>query len=185
MPKTNEEFLNDVVLKIGLIGFGQARRAINSRTLREHLDLFVDAVGEAVLNVPHYWAVHYHDGRGPVKARPGHKLVWFANPEEDPRLTGGYPKEKADVRRLTRAQFQNALRRNLQARRQGKAPPVIITTFSVGTDPELFFDNNDGMRGFKNKAFKTARNDFSKHVRDTLNEEGLLNDKDTAVGHLF
>ena len=185
MAKTTDEFLEEIVVKIGLVGFRQAKAAINSKTLKRFLELFIDEVGEGVLNVPHFWAVHYHDGRGPVRARPGHKLVWFRDPDEDPRLKGGRPIKKANVKRLTRAQFQRALQLNLAARRRGQEPPVIISTFSVGTDPELFFDNDHGMAGYSERAFKTIKKDFSKFVLDTLKEEGLLRDKDQAVGKLF
>lgn len=182
MSKKTDEFLDDVVRRVGAIGFSQAKAAIDSRTLRQHLDFFVDAVGEGVLNVPHYWAVWFHDGRGAIRSRPGKKLVWFRAPDEDPRLAGGRPKTTAEVKRLTRAQFQQALRRNRDAIRAGRVPPVIITTFSGATSPELFFDNDRGMQGFSERSSRLIRKEFSKFVLKSLKDEGLLNDQDVAVG---
>ena len=185
MAKKTDEFLDDLVRRIGAIGFRQAKSAIDSRTLRQHLDFFVDEVGEGVLNVPHYWAIWFHDGRGAIRSRPGKKLVWFRVPKEDPRLAGGRPKNLSDVKRLTRSQFQQALRRNRDAIRRGPAPPVIITNVSGPTTPEKFFDNDVGMQGYSERSFKLIQKEFSKFVLKSLKDEGLLRDQDVAVGKLF
>ncbi len=86
-----------------------ARAACTSRTLRQALRVIRSEDG-FVLNVPHYWAQFFHDGRGPVNARPGHKIVFYKNPGDDPRIAGGYPVRLADVRKLTRAEFYRDLK---------------------------------------------------------------------------
>lgn len=86
-----------------------ARAACQSKTLREALRVIPTENG-FTLNVPHYWAQWFHDGRGPVTARPGHKLVFYKNPADDPRIQGGYPVRLSQVRRLTKAEFYRDLR---------------------------------------------------------------------------
>ena len=101
-----------------------ARAACTSRTLRAALRVIRTDDG-FVLNVPHYWAQFFHDGRGVVNARPGHKLVFYKNPAEDPRLAGGYPVRLSDVRKLTRDEFYRDLRAGklIVAERVGPAGP--------------------------------------------------------------
>lgn len=94
------------------------------RTFRAHMR-FVKARGKAgVTNVrlPHYWATAYHEGRGPVRARPGRWLVYWRDPARDPRLSDGRPPlKRSDRRRLTREEWIRAV----------KDPGVVITK-SVG-----------------------------------------------------
>ena len=100
-----------------------ARSACQSRTLRAALTATVTPDGLRI-SVPHYWAPFFEQGRGNVSARPGHKLVFYRNPADDPRITGGYPIRRSDVRRLTKAEFY----RDLKA---GK----LVVTDSVGPAP--------------------------------------------------
>jgi hypothetical protein len=101
-----------------------ARAACTSRTLRQALQVQRTEFGFR-LHVPHYWAQFFHDGRGSVTARPGHKLVFYKNPAEDPRLSRGYPVRLADVRRLTKGEFYRDLRAGklIVAERVGPAGP--------------------------------------------------------------
>lgn len=100
-----------------------ARSACQSRTLRQALRLVRTDDG-FTLSVPHYWAQWFNGGRGPVNARPGHKLVFYKNPGDDPRISGGYPVRLSDVRKLTKEEFYRDLR-------AGK----LIVTDSVGPAP--------------------------------------------------
>lgn len=86
-----------------------ARAGCQSKTLRQALRVLKTDDG-FVLNVPHYWAQWFHDGRGPVTARPGKKLVFYKNPADDPRIQGGYPVRLSDVRRLTKTEFYRDLK---------------------------------------------------------------------------
>ncbi len=120
--------MTDVVDKIVAATADQiadlARAACTSRTLRQALRVLKTEDG-FVLNVPHYWAQFFHDGRGVVNARPGHKLVYYKNPAEDPRIAGGYPVRLSDVRKLTRTEFYRDLRAGklIVAERVGPAGP--------------------------------------------------------------
>lgn len=101
-----------------------ARAACTSRTLRQALRIERDANGFR-LGVPHYWAQFFHDGRGVVNARPGHKLVFYKNPADDPRISSGYPVRLSDVRKLTKSEFYRDLRAGklIVADRVGAAGP--------------------------------------------------------------
>lgn len=80
------------------------RPFIKSKTLRDSIEvqlLVVDPAGvSAALVWPHYWAVYYHDGRGPLRPVNGRFLVYFLDPEDDPRFQNGYPVRESDVKRL-------------------------------------------------------------------------------------
>ena len=88
----------------------RVQKFIRSRTLRQALVVVEDTDGTFRLHVPHYWAIYYHDGRGPVVAAKGHWLVYFKQPSQDPRIAGGRPERTNQIRRLTKAQFLSALK---------------------------------------------------------------------------
>lgn len=81
-----------------------ARLLCTSDTLREALRITLTPTGFR-LSVPHYWAKFFHDGRGAMVAAPGKRLVYYKNPEEDPRIAGGHPVTLAQRRKLTKQEF--------------------------------------------------------------------------------
>ena len=106
------------------------RGLIGSRTLRAAVTLIVEAnIGQARLHIPHYWAEFYHDGRGSMNPRNARKLVFFANPADDPRKPT--PERQASLRKLTRAEYQEGLEKNRARRAQG-LPPFMYVVDSVG-----------------------------------------------------
>jgi len=118
----NAVFKQRLLEQIGRIAVRIARSQIQSETLKD--SLFIElrpSTDQVVVGVPHYWAVYYHDGRGPIRAKPGKWLVYFKDPSEDPRIQRGYPERAADIVRLTREQFYEALNRD-----------QLIVTKSVG-----------------------------------------------------
>lgn len=79
------------------------RPYIKSETLRDSIEITLRVEGtlvESALTWPHYWAVYYHDGRGPLRPVNGRYLVYFLDPEDDPRFRNGYPVRATDVKRL-------------------------------------------------------------------------------------
>lgn len=118
------EIVDRITEAVALPLLETARAACTSRTLRDALRVTRNENGLQI-TVPHYWAQWFHDGRGPVTARPGHKLVYYKNPSDDPRISGGYPVRLSDVRRLTRAEFYRDLRAGklIVAERVGPAGP--------------------------------------------------------------
>lgn len=122
--------------------------------------------GLVTVEVPFYWAVYYHDGRGPVRARPGHKIVYFKDPNDDPRINGAarnYPVRAAQIRRLSKKQFYRFLK-------SGK----LVAVDKVGSaEAHPFF--TEGLRNFKNRISGRPGGHFSSHVLEELDSIGFLN----------
>ena len=95
------------------VRFGRLRRSIR----------YVVTRGGITLYSIYYWARWANDGRGPVEAKEGRVLVWFLDPQDDPRIAADYPKKPKSVVRLTKRQFQAAFEAGeiAIARRVGKA----------------------------------------------------------------
>lgn len=170
MPRRGQQPFADaktaLLAEIGVLARKQARAKLDSETLKK--SLFVDLLpqtSQVVVGVPHYWAIYYHDGRGPIRAKPGKWLVYFKDPADDPRIKAGYPVRASDIIHLTREQFLAALAANL-----------LIVTKSVGpAGPHPFFTR--GMDGFQDKVHEPARK-FMSTVMDRLGAIGV--EKDSA-----
>lgn len=128
----DRELLRERVMTAVLTAYGEdelrlVEDKIGSQTLRDALLLIVEAnVGRAELFIPHYWAVYYHDGRGPVQPITAQKIVFFADPRDDPRLVGGNPRRVSDIRTLTRDDYQNGLEINAERRKNGEPPFMFV-----------------------------------------------------------
>lgn len=120
-----------------------------SRGLRAGLYLDVqNAVTKLVYS--HFWAQYLHDGRGVVKRRYKQWLVYWPDDRGmDPRIAPiphGYPTRRSEQKRLTKAQFYDALAQFEDALNRGVPSPVIITRGPTGKadgDPWL---TSTGMR---------------------------------------
>lgn len=133
-----------------------ARDATDSESIKEAMAVRALGFAIAVVEVPFYWARFYHDGRGAMRARPGHKIVYFENPDDDPRINGAarnYPKRAADIKRLTKRQFYKFLG-------EGK----LVAVDKVGpADAHPFF--TQGLRNLKHHTDESgAPGLFSQHV---------------------
>lgn len=135
-----------LLAELGLEARRLASSKLDSDTLRKAL--FVEIIpneDKVVVGVPHYWAIYYHDGRGPIRAKPGHWLVYFKDPSQDPRLANGHPERAASIVRLSREQFLEALARD-----------ELVVVKSVGpAKPHPFFTR--GMDSFQSKAHGPAK----------------------------
>jgi len=130
-----------VLEEIGERELRLVRKSIGSKTLRAAIRLIInESEQRADLFIPHYWAVWYHDGRGSVSPVNARKLVFFDDPNDDPRLRNGRPVKETDVRRLTEEQYREGLRRNRErAGRGGRAFMYVVD--AVGPSrPRPFFD---------------------------------------------
>lgn len=91
------------------------RRLVPSKTLAKSIEVkFGPGDFDFEFVIPYYWAEAYLSGRkgfGPQSAR---KLVYFADPKNDPRRPGGVPPRKGPERRLTRAEYEFGLMMNRQ-----------------------------------------------------------------------
>lgn len=171
MAETSAEFLERVVSMLLDLARDKVLPKIDSSTLRAALQQIIEFGPEGVrgrLHIPHYWAVFYHDGRKGFSAPAGHKLVFYADPRDDPRLRGGRPVTKADVRPLTRAEFLAGLKKNRERRAKG-GPPFMFVLDSVGpADHHPFF--TEGMIGFSDEAGPAVLRETDAHIRQIAAE---------------
>lgn len=108
------EFQSDLALKMADRLREVVKRYIPSETLRNSIEIHlrIDAgLVTTSLEWPHYWAVYYHDGRGPLRPVNGKYLVYFLDPEDDPRFDQGYPVRASEIKRLelTPEEFKDAI----------------------------------------------------------------------------
>lgn len=114
-----------------------------AQALREDLAIQIVSIeagkGTAAVRTDYYWAVYYHDGRGPVRARPGKFLVYYV-PEArdlDPRTGGAsfrYPRRSADIRKLnlSKDEFFSLLHAGLIVMTKRVGPAEAHPFFKVG-----------------------------------------------------
>lgn len=163
---SDAEFARRVTRNVAQEAFRRVRSAIQSDTLRQALRLQAGRRGGQMwLGVPHYWAVFYHDGRRGFGPKRSQVLVWFKNPADDPRYSGGYPVRRSQIRRLNSAQFYRALRAGklIVARRVGpaRAQPFFRTGlrafFSSGGNKIATTTFRRTAREFAPEAYKKTR----------------------------
>lgn len=136
-----------------------ARRESRSKAISKSLEVKNLDFGRVSVSTPFFWANIYHDGRGPVRARRGHKIVYFKNPAQDPRLNGGnYPVRASQVRRLTKSQFYRLLR--------DKSSGMIVADSAGPWRGDPFF-KRAALRMLRVKH-PTAKRHFSDHVKQDL-----------------
>ncbi len=182
---------------------------IRSNQLRRSLYKKVDPEDPTkwALVVPQFWAAALHYGRERVTPKNATVLVWFRNPNNDPRLRGGLsPFTRAGVRRMSKADFQkwSAINREkiqrykkLTGKRvltsteiQSLNLPMIVakasgTTKFSKTKVYPFFSNNagGGMQGFSQYVASEAKSAVPDHIRRSLQDAGLLGvEKTITVG---
>lgn len=183
MAPNTFQFKKDLAERLTLGAYRKVRPRVAraSRTLANAMERRVEAESRSrgdvvgVLYIPHYWAVYVHDGRRPFSKSS--YMVWWKNPKEDPRLSGGVaPKRARNLKRLTRNQWLEAVRRRqewIDAGGDAYDAPVIITrVIRRRTRPDKFFGNRrgGGLQGYVNTANKIGQKKFSRYVRDVLGE---------------
>ena len=119
------------VLKIlAQAAYNEYKSGIPSATLREALTIEIQpedlGVDYARLHLPHYWAVHLHDGHSGVHPVTAKFLVYFQDPRDDPRWSGKWPVKKSDIRRLTHSEYKAGLAKNAQRARTGGRPYMYV-----------------------------------------------------------
>jgi hypothetical protein len=172
--------VTDAILRAGVV---RARFAVEpfSGTLSRAVTSYRDSDTHGAVHIPHYWAVFVNDGRRPF-SMPGNRVMcWFRNPLNDPRLKGGnYPVNRADVRHMTRVDFEFWLEENRKARVRGVPVPMIVTRrITKPTQAKRFFSNNGGMFQFWQDANIAARPivqaEITKLLGKDLNIKATLN----------
>lgn len=152
-----------------------SRRA---RALREDLRVQIidvdEQTSEAAVLTDYYWAVYYHDGRGPINARPGKFLVFFRDPDDDPRIDGSarnYPRRASDIQRLnlSKGDFGRLLRSGRMIATKRVGPAEGHPFFEVG------FAALQSRYGPKLSAL------FSTFIKQFLADDDLLDDEEEAT----
>ncbi len=174
MPRPSDRvFISRLIHRLADMAYYRALPAVMraSRQLGDELQVQVHG-SEAVLYLPHYWAIYVHDGRGPFGPWRAQFLVWFRNPLFDPRLDQGrQPQRYADVKRLTPDEFYLWMDRNRAAEAAGMPKPMIVTKrVRTPTQGAHFFANEPGggMYGFAQDAAEVIVPAFRQHVREQL-----------------
>jgi hypothetical protein len=142
------------------------RPQIPSRRLRQAMVKTFDiskprrAIGG--LFITHFWAVMLHDGHRSFGPKNAKFLVYFVNEDDDPRKPT--PRRAADVRRLTRGEFNDGLERNRSMQIQNPSGGsmqhmIIVKTPSgraarVGASPATNFFSEGG------KSFEKTADDL-------------------------
>lgn len=138
-------------------------RYVESQTLQRsmHVEL-TENEGHAIITVPQYWAVYYHDGRGPVRPINGKFLVWFQNIEDDPRVATGYPTRASEIRPLALSPEE--------FRELAESGKMIVRRSAGPAAGKPFFTRLEG----RAQALVTAelKREFSRYVKAELG--GLL-----------
>lgn len=173
MAKSALEVQRDIARDIAIRAQLTVGRAIESRTLRAALERTrvedTDSkTVESILTVPHYWAVYYHDGRGPIVAKRGKFLVWFRSIDDDPRVASGHPVRATDIRklRLSKTEF----------RRLHKAGKLIIAKRSGSVTGRPFFKTIANLSSNVGDITVPA---IDQLILDGLREDGTLRVRDT------
>ena len=144
MAQTVRQFKKLLIRKMARAAYNKAKPLIPSRTLRNALHIKYKEAGDsyiAYLQIPHYWALYVHDGRAAFGPRKAQVLVWFRNPRDDPRTSGGHPVRAADIRRLSKDEFYEGVRRNraMGATPGNPFPYMVIARWRGGDKPVPFF----------------------------------------------
>ena len=162
-------------------GLNKALAFCTSRQLRKRMrrEVLVSTPVQAkgVLNVPQYWAIYKHDGRGIVKTQSANFLVWFPNPKDDPRLVNGEsPINRADIKRLNQVISKAEFNR---LRKSGKMVVSKLSGAMSKSKANPFFSNepNGGMAGFEGLFIDISRSETFAHVEQFLQSSGLKNKK--------
>jgi hypothetical protein len=166
-----EKIVRKVLEAIGPKELERVRVTIGSSTLRNALRLIiVESEARANLFIPHYWAVFYHDGHGTILPRKARKLVFFDDPNDDPRLNSGEsPERAADLRRLTEEQYREGLRRNRDRAARGERPFMYVVDSLGPRKPTPFFEQF--RRGAAARSADTIRNAFQEELLRQIFED--------------
>lgn len=164
-----------IVTRLTKRAYRRVKPLIPSRTLRKALFWEVTPRPRGFLEVPHYWAVYYHRGTGiiaPVRAK---YLVWYQRAIDDPRLNKGKGPERARfIKRLTKDQWEEGLRRNYLRRKKGLRPFMLVSKARKGLPGVPFYDaalgSFGGSGGLLGEARKIGLQEFNKYIKKVFRD---------------
>jgi hypothetical protein len=101
-------------------------------------------------------------------------LVWFSNPDDDPRTRGGleYPVRRSEARRLSKAEYDRGLEENRRRRAAGLPPYMIVTTLAGPVVGTPFF--TAGADEFYAHLLPIIREEFERFVLANWQPGGVL-----------
>lgn len=165
--------VRSILVEVGEDSLRIVRARIGSRTLREALRLVVDeSLLQGRLVIPHYWAVYYHDGRGSISPVNATKLVFFADPRDDPRIRAGYPVRASQIRRLTKRQYEQGLEINRERAALGQRPFMFVVDRVGPAAGRPFFD--ELAQGAAGRAGPTVLRIFDAYMQEQVDSEEAL-----------
>ena len=116
--------------------------------LKSSFRIFPREGTSAIVYSLYYWARFVNDGRRPVS---GKRMIFFRDPEDDPRISDDYPRTRNHIRKLTKREF-------LAGQRKG----LLVETLSVAAIQPTFFVE---------KAVESARKKAPKAIQKMLQDE--------------
>ncbi len=160
-----------ILERIAVLARKKSRPLIPSVTLRKALHITYESDSVAYLVIPHYWALYIHDGTDdplttPTKTRGASAFIYFRNPRDDPR--NRYPVRVSDWRPLTRAEYEDGLRKNRSRRKRGLPPYMYVFQSVRAPFPKPgvgFFDVRRGMRGLSTEVSGAVFKEFDRFAR--------------------
>jgi hypothetical protein len=168
----SKRIIRRVLEELGQQELARVKGIIGSKTLRAAITLIIDESEQrADLFIPHYWAIWYHDGRGSVSPVSARKLVFFDDPNDDPRIQGGRPVHESDVRRLTAEQYRDGLRRNQERHAAGRRPFMYVVDSVGPSAPRPFFSKLE--QGAAKRAEPIVLREFERELLRDLDNDKL------------
>lgn len=125
--------------------------------LRDSIRYIVTEDGITIYSL-YYWARFVNDGRRGVEAAPGKVLVFFADPQDDPRIASDYPRKLNQLQRL---------RLSKEEFRRKRETGELIVTKAVGKAGGLEF-LQQGLRATRKEAKGVFRDMIRGEVRKLI-----------------
>ena len=173
-----DSVLATIAFKAALIARRRAQAAIlalatdsrRGKALRDNMQIRLEKnQGNSVdtlVHLPFYWAIYYHDGRNSIAK--GTFMVFFRNPDEDPRIDGGsrnYPVRVTDIRPLTLTPER--------FRALARSGRIIITKRVGPTRAHPFFEAA-GFRGLQKEVTPFAILEIERCIEELLTERDVF-----------
>lgn len=174
MAFDRREILRTVLRAIGERELAEARRRVPSRTLRAAMELIVEEnEARARVFVPHYWAVYLHDGHNGINPRTATKLVFFDNPNDDPRRRGARKPERfSQERRLTAEEFRQGLAINAERAARGQRPFMYVVDSTRPVRGKPWFDRMAA--GASRRVGRRAAQAFDREMQKLIDTDPSL-----------
>lgn len=177
--ETPEQFTDRLLRRLSRTAFSHARPLVTeaSGELGRYLSIKKGEDRQSIaLHIPHFWAVYVDQGtRRAIRPIPPKRwLVWFPNPEDDPRLDP-YPIRREDVKSLldvwTDEEWTAAKRVNRERARAGLLPIFYFSKFEPARRGKHFFGR--GMKPWEDRVDRLVVVELEKFVSSNAISEKI------------